>query len=435
LRGNRVRRGGSAPETGVPGAPLLRARVVERRTPPGPNPRHRAVRGAVMRVLGLISGTSADGIDVALARVSGAPPRLRTRLEKWTTILYPTAVRREILRVAEGGPASSGAISQLNFLVGEWFAEAALRACRRFRVRAAAVNLIGSHGQTIYHQGQPSRLLGKPIASTLQIGEPAIIASRTGVPTVADFRPADMAAGGQGAPLVPFLDFLLYRDERRGRVALNIGGIANVTVIPAGAGPEDVMAFDTGPGNMVVDALVERITSGSQNYDRGAQLASRGRMIPRLAKRLLRDPYFRQPPPKSAGREQYGHVYAEKLLRLARGAAPEDVIATATLLTPLSILDVLHRFVFPRTRIDELVISGGGAHNPLMVAQLEAGLGRVRLRRAEEFGAPADAKEAFAFAVLAHETWHGRAANLPAATGANRSAILGKVVYPPRRRP
>lgn len=384
-----------------------------------------------MRVLGLISGTSADGIDAALARVSGAPPRLRARLENSTTIPYPAAVRREILRVAEGGPASSGVISQFNFLVGEWFAEAALRACRQFRLSASALDLIGSHGQTIYHQGSPSRLLGRRIASTLQVGEPAIIAARTGVPTVADFRPADMAAGGQGAPLVPFLDFLLYRHERRGRVALNIGGIANVTVIPAGAAPEDVVAFDTGPGNMVVDALVERLTRGRQSYDRGARLASRGRMLVRAGEQLLGDSYFHQSPPKSAGREQYGRAYVSKLLRLAPGAASVDVLATATLLTPLSILDALHRFVFPRTHIDDLVVSGGGAHNPLMMAQLQAGLGRVRLRSAAEFGAPADAKEAFAFAVLAHETWHGRPANLPAATGARCQAILGKVVYPP----
>jgi anhydro-N-acetylmuramic acid kinase len=338
-------------------------------------------------------------------------------------------VQKEILRVAEGDPTPSAAISQLSFLVGELFAEAALAACRRFRVAPSRVDLIGSHGQTIYHQGKASRYLGRRVASTLQIGEPAIIAARTGIPTVADFRPADMAAGGQGAPLVPFVDFLLYRAERRGRVALNIGGIANVTVIPAGARAGQVMAFDTGPGNMVVDTLVRRLTGGKQNYDRGASLAARGRPIPRLLDRLLANHYFRQPPPKSAGREQYGRTYVDRLARLARGARAEDVLATATLLTPLSILDALHRFVFPRTRIDELIVSGGGVHNPLMVAQLEAGLGKMRVRRAEGLE---DAKEAFAFAVLAYETWHGRPANLPAATGARHGAILGKVVYPNR---
>ncbi|HEV2386005.1 MAG TPA: anhydro-N-acetylmuramic acid kinase [Candidatus Acidoferrales bacterium] len=384
-----------------------------------------------MQVLGLISGTSADGIDAALARVTGTPPRLGVRLEHFVTIPYPAAVRREILRVAEGGRATSGAISQLNFLVGELFAEAALGACRRFRTSIASVDLIGSHGQTIYHQGKPSRRCGRQVASTLQIGEPAIIAARAGVPVVADFRPADMAAGGQGAPLVPFVDFLLYRDERCGRVALNIGGIANVTVIPASAQPEAVFAFDTGPGNMVVDALVARLSGGRESYDRDARLACRGRLIAGVASCLLADAYFRLPPPKSAGREQYGRRYVERLLRLARGAPAADAIATATLLTPLVILDALHRFVFSRVRVDELIVSGGGARNPLMLAQLEAGLSRVRIRHAAEFGVPGDAKEALAFALLAYETWHRRAASLPAATGARRPAILGKVVYPP----
>jgi anhydro-N-acetylmuramic acid kinase len=385
-----------------------------------------------MRVLGLISGTSADGIDVALARIEGAPPRLRARLENFLTVGYPAPVRRAILRIAEGAETTAEEISQLNFLVGELFAEAALAACRRFRVSPAKIDLLGSHGQTIYHQGRASRFLVRPVASTLQIGEPAAIAARTGIPVVADFRPADMASGGQGAPLVPFVDFLLYRDARHGRVALNIGGIANVTVIPPASRPEEVLAFDTGPGNMVIDALVHQFTRGRRAFDRGARLAVRGRPIRRILDRLLADPYLRQPPPKSAGREQYGRAYVARLLSMARNARPEDVVATATLLTPLSILDALNRYVFPRTRIDELIVSGGGAHNPLIVAQLGAGLGRVRLRRAEELGVSEDAKEAFAFAVLAYESWNHRPANLPAATGARHPAILGKVVYPPR---
>jgi anhydro-N-acetylmuramic acid kinase len=384
-----------------------------------------------MRVLGLISGTSADGIDVALARVDGAPPRLRTRLENFTTVPYPAAVRRAILRIAEGAAGSPGEISQLNFLLGECFADAVLRACHDFGVPPRKIGLIGSHGQTIYHQGRPSRFLGRRVASTLQIAEPAVIAARTGIPVVADFRPADLALGGQGAPLVPFVDFLLYRDARRGRVALNIGGIANVTVIPAGARPENVIAFDTGPGNMLIDALVARFTAGRRAYDAEARLAARGRPIAAVLDRLLTDRYFREKPPKSAGREQYGRDYVARFLRLAGKARPEDALATATLLTPLSILDALHRFVFPRTRVEEVIVSGGGAHNPLILAQLEAGLGRVRLRRAGEFGVGEDGKEAFAFAVLAWETWHGRPGNLPAATGARCPAILGKICHPP----
>ncbi len=384
-----------------------------------------------MRVIGLMSGTSADGIDVALARIEGTPPRSHARLENFLAVPYPPTVRRAVLRIAEGAAVPAGEISQLSFLIGELFAEAVLAACRRFRVSPAKIDLIGSHGQTVFHQGRASRFLGRAVASTLQIGEPAVIAARTGIPVVADFRTADMAVGGQGAPLVPFVDFRLYRAARIGRVALNIGGIANVTVIPAGARPEDLFAFDTGPGNMVIDALAQRFSRGRLACDRGARLAARGRPILRVLQRLLADPYFRRKPPKSAGREQYGSAYVARLLRLCRGARSEDVLATATLLTPLSILDALNRYVLPRAQVDELIVSGGGAHNPLIVAQLEAGLVGVRLRRAEEFGVSEDAKEAFAFAILAYESWHRRPAKLLAATGARRRAILGKVVYPP----
>lgn len=385
-----------------------------------------------MRVMGLMSGTSADGIDVALARIDGAPPHLSARLEKFLTVPFPRAVRRSILRVAEGSPAPAAEISQLNFLLGALFGDAVLTACRRFEIAPAEIDLIGSHGQTIYHQGQPVRLLGRKVASTLQIGEPAEIAARTGIPTVADFRTADMAVGGQGAPLVPFVDFLLYRSPSIGRVALNIGGIANVTIIPAGAKMEDVSAFDTGPGNMVIDALVSRMTGGRERFDRGGRIATGGRALRGVLDELLADSYFRRPPPKTAGREQYGAEYVDRLLRLCQRARPADAVATATLLTPLSILDALGRFVLPRKDIDEVIVSGGGAHNPVILAQLEAGLGRRRLRRAAAFNVDEDAKEAFAFAVLAYETWHRRPANLPVATGARSPAILGKVVYPPR---
>jgi anhydro-N-acetylmuramic acid kinase len=385
-----------------------------------------------MRVLGLMSGTSADGIDVALARIEGAPPRLRARLENFLSIPFPSAMRQAILRVAEGISVPAAEISQLNFALGALFGEAALTACRHFGVATGKIDLIGSHGQTIYHQGRPARFAGRRVASPLQVGEPAQIAARTRIPTVADFRPADMAVGGQGAPLVPFVDFLLYRDARLGRVALNIGGIANVTVIPAGARMEDVTAFDTGPGNMVIDAMVSRITRGRKSFDRGGQMAAGGLAIPGVLDRLLSDSYFHRPPPKTAGREQYGGQYVQRLLRLCGRVRPEDAIATATLLTPLSILDGLGRYVFPRTKIDEVIVSGGGAHNPVILAQLEAGLGGRRLRRAGGMGINEDAKEAFAFAVLAYETWHRRPANLPGATGARCPAILGKVAYPPR---
>lgn len=386
-----------------------------------------AARKRGVLVLGLMSGTSADAIDVALVRCSPGG----ARFENFAAIPYPPKARAIALRLAEGRATTSAEISQANFLLGEVFAAAALAACKRFRLRPAQVALIGSHGQTIYHQGAATRFGGRRVASTLQIGEPSVIAERTGITTVADFRPADMAAGGQGAPLVPFVDYLLYRSVRVGRAALNIGGIANVTVIPRGAALEDVFAFDTGPGNMVIDALVRQFTRGRQQFDRNAAIARDGRLLPGLLARLLRDPYFRVKPPKSTGREQYGEAYLRKLLASpeARGARAEDLVRTATILTAVSIVDAFHHCVQPRAKVEELIVSGGGAHNPLLIAQLEAGLSGVRVRPSRELGIPEDAKEAFAFAVLAYETIRRRPSNVPRATGARKPQILGKICY------
>ena len=245
-------------------------------------------RGRGTLALGIMSGTSADGIDVALVRMSGR----KASLENFAAFPFPRQVQKAILKLGEGRPVTTGEISQLNFLLGELFAGAALAACKKFRVAPAQIDVIGSHGQTVFHQGMPTRFNGQRVASTLQIGDPSVIAVRTGITTVGDFRPADMAAGGQGAPLVPFVDFLLYRHPRIGRVALNIGGIANVTVIPAGAKLEDVFAFDTGPGNMVIDALVRHFTHGRKGFDRNAEMAAKGKLLPGLLQTLLRDKYF-----------------------------------------------------------------------------------------------------------------------------------------------
>jgi anhydro-N-acetylmuramic acid kinase len=262
-----------------------------------------------------------------------------------------------------------------------------------------------------------------------------VIAAITGVTTVGDFRPADMAVGGQGAPLVPFGDYLLYRDPGRGRAVLNIGGIANVTVIPKAAPPHSVIAFDTGPGNMVIDALVHHFTKGRRSFDAEAQMASRGHLLPALVNSLLAEKYLRQAPPKSAGREQYGKAYVENILAWGRRhrARPEDLVRTATIVTALSIADALHRWVLPRTSLSQLIVSGGGARNPLILAQLSAALGGIEVVTTEALGLPGDAKEAFIFALLADETLHGRPSNLPSATGARRPALLGKICYPPPR--
>ena len=388
-----------------------------------------------MLVLGMMSGTSADGIDVALARISGAPPTLNAKLLGHTSVKFPPALRKEILRVAEQHPIAAGALSQLNFRLGEAFADAAIAACGKLRVSQKKIALIGSHGQTIFHQGKPTDYLGRPTASTLQIGEPALIAARTGITVVGDFRPADIAVGGQGAPLVPYVDQLLYRHARLGRVSLNLGGIANITVLPRAAKPRQIFAFDTGPANMLIDALVSHFTHGRQRYDKNAVLAAQGRSLPALLDDLLRDPYLRLAPPKSTGREYYGHAYLKNCFALGRRhrAKPNDLIRAATIFTALSVVDALNRFVLPKTRIHQLLVSGGGAYNPLILAQLSAALPGIEVLPSSRLGIPEDAKEAYAFALLAYETVHQRPSNLPSATGARGPAILGKISYAPPR--
>src|SRR5258708_22843544 len=324
-----------------------------------------------MLVLGMMSGTSADGIDVSYARIAGAPPNLSAKLFGHTSFKFPSGVRHEILRVAEQQPITAGTLSQLNFYLGELFANTVLAACREFRISPKKIALIGSHGQTIFHQGEPVNFLGQPTASTLQIGEPAIIAARTGITTVGDFRPADMALGGQGAPLVPYADYLLYRHEKLGRISLNLGGIANITVIPAAAKPSQILAFDTGPANMLIDALVAHFTRGRLRFDKNAQLASQGRSIPALLDELMCDPYLKLAPPKSTGREYYGHAYLKKILALGRRhrARPNDFIRAATIFTALSVVDALNRFVLRKPKIHHPIVSAARAPNPLFLTQ------------------------------------------------------------------
>jgi anhydro-N-acetylmuramic acid kinase len=390
-----------------------------------------------MLVLGLMSGTSADGIDVALARISGAPPQLRAQLLGHTSSKFPDALRKEILRVGEQRPITAGELSQLNFRLGEVFAEAALAACRKFRVSPKRIALIGSHGQTIFHQGKPVPYFGHRTTSTLQIGEPSVIAARTGITTIGDFRPADVALGGQGAPLVPYTDYLLYRHKTLGRVSLNLGGIANITVIPASAKPADVVAFDTGPANMLIDALVAHFTRGKQRFDRGGRLAMKGRDIAPLSALLLKEPYLYEPPPKSTGREYFGEDYLQKLLQLGRKyrAKPNDLIRTATWFTIVSVRLAIELFVLPKTKVHQLVVSGGGANNPLIYSILDQFYKHngIEVLKSSHFGIPIDAKEAFAFALMAYETFHRRPSNLPSATGAHGPAVLGKIAYAPPR--
>jgi anhydro-N-acetylmuramic acid kinase len=280
------------------------------------------------------------------------------------------------------------------------------------------------------------------MAVTWQTGEAAVIAARVGVPAVSDFRPADMAVGGQGAPLVPYLDYILYRDASVGRIAQNIGGIANLTAIPAGACLDQIIAFDTGPGNMVIDALTGQLFG--EPFDRDGKIAASGRVFDSVITRFLRGSFFRGRPPKTAGREEFGREFAGEFLRACRGsrgakatnrlvvADKRDIIATATALTARSIRDAIERFVLPRGSFAELIVSGGGAKNPTLMAGLanELRVLGLQLRSSDEFGIPSEAKEAVAFAVLAFETWNRRPSNVPSATGARRPAILGKISYP-----
>jgi len=345
-----------------------------------------------------MSGTSLDGIDVAVVEISGQS--IETIGYQFTP--YSEPVRSAILAIDR-----PKGLSHLNFQLGELYARAVLRAVRRY----GPVELIGCHGQTIYHEGG---------AHTLQIGEPAILAERTGVPVVSNFRARDIAAGGQGAPLVPYVDYLLFHHPKRTRIALNIGGIANITVIPAGAAPGDVVAFDTGPGNMVIDALAREM---GLPCDRGGKLAASGRVDRALLDDLLADPYYRRPPPKSAGREQYGAAFVARLKN--SGLPMPDLIATATVLTAATVAMGVGMHRLPT----DLIVSGGGVHNPQIMAHLAGFLPGIAISTSTDHGIDADAKEAIAFAVLAHQTWRKRPSNLPSATGARHAVILGGITF------
>jgi anhydro-N-acetylmuramic acid kinase len=388
-----------------------------------------------------MSGTSADGIDVALVRVLGRGFRTRFELLHHQSFPYSPRVRREVLATMNADQASVADLARLNFLLGDLYADAVRASAKHAHL---AVDLVGCHGQTIYHQGTARAYLGRNIACTWQTGEGAVIAARTGVPVVSDFRPADMAAGGSGAPLVPFLDYLLYRHRRRGRIVQNIGGIANLTAIPAKAAPQQVVAFDTGPGNMVMDAVTERLFA--RPYDRNGRIAARGRVLDVVVSELMRQPFFRRPPPKTAGREEFGREFVAGFLRRCRRARKEDVVATATALTAYSIADAVRAFVAPplsppglgrqggdvpfNKRFREMIVSGGGAKNSVLMSMLAAELTGLKLRTSDEFGLPSEAKEAVAFAILAYQTWRRVPSNIPAATGAEHPAVLGKISYP-----
>lgn len=377
-----------------------------------------------------MSGTSLDGISVSIVEITGEGWDKKVRTLAHGTTPYPKPVREALLAVSNCDTHTSK-IGFLHFLLPELYAKAVKRLCTKAKIPLSKIELVGSHGQTILHVGARTSFLNHRLTCTLQIGDGSVLAERLGIPVVSDFRTRDMAAGGQGAPLVPYVDYLLVRDKKLGRVALNIGGIANVTAIPAGAPASKVTAFDTGPGNMVMDQLVTQFTRGRRHFDRDGALARRGKASRWLLRILLRDSYFRKAPPKSAGREEYGSELIEYLVNTRLPF--EDLIATAAAFTVVTIGDGIRRHVMPRVKVDEVYVSGGGVHNPVLMEYLARDLQELRVRPISDLGIDPDGKEALAFAVMAYETWNGRPSNMPSATGAKGPVILGKISPGPVR--
>ncbi len=393
-----------------------------------------------MTVAGVMSGTSADGIDVALVRIvagKGAAGRAKPKLTlvAHQGFAFPAALRKAVLAAMNARSTSTAELARLNWRLGMAYAQAVESTIKSQKVNLgpAGLDLIGCHGQTLFHQAHPAAYAGRRFACTWQAGEPALISSKLGVPVVSNFRPADMAAGGQGAPLVSLLDYVLFADALLGRVLQNIGGIANLTAIPAAATAEQVIAFDTGPGNMVVDALAQQLFG--KPFDRNGAIAKSGTVIAPVLATALKNPYFRLQPPRTAGREQFGKEFATEFLATCRrhSRKPADAIATATVLTAATIAQSYERYAMPQMtgRAVDYIVSGGGAKNATLMEMLAERLEQLgcKVAASENFGLPAEAKEAAAFALLAWQTWHHLPGNLPSATGAKRPMILGQVTY------
>jgi anhydro-N-acetylmuramic acid kinase len=383
-----------------------------------------------MTVAGIMSGTSADGIDVAVVRITPGKLRPGLKLVAHEGFEFPAPLRNAVLAAMNAAAISTAELARLNWRLGLAYAEAVSATMKRHKVK---LDLIGCHGQTLYHQPRAESYSGRRFGCTWQLGEAAVIAAAAGVPVVSNFRPADMMAGGQGAPLVPLLDYVLFADSKRGRVLQNIGGIANLTAIPPGAKPDAVVAFDTGPGNMVIDALAQELFN--KRFDRNGGFAARGTVLAPVLAEALCNPYFKLKPPRTAGREQFGRAYAAEFLDECRrhSKMPEDALATATALTAETIAQSYKSFA-PRGMRGcavDYIVSGGGARNATLMAMLAARLEPMgcELAASEEFGLPAEAKEAAAFALLAWQTWHHLPGNVLRATGAKRPAILGQITY------
>ena len=377
-----------------------------------------------MRVAGLMSGTSLDGVDVAVVDIT----KQKVHLLAFDIFPYPTALRREVLRLCRPESAQLDNICHYNFVLGEVFADAIIKLCRKSGIPLSSIDLVGSHGQTIYHNPRGKRYSRTTIRSTLQIGEPSVVAHRTGITTIADFRPRDIAAGGEGAPLVPYADYFLFGHNRLSRAVQNIGGIANVTFLPRGCKQDDIIAFDTGPGNMVIDSIIRLISGGKKRFDPAGKMAAQGTVNKRLLNEMLRHPFLRRRPPKSTGREEFGDFFANRIYQQAtqKGLSDFCLIATLTAFTANSIARAYHQFL--PTMPDEVILCGGGSHNNTLVEMLRGELPNVKMLSTEDFGISVDAKEAVSFAILAWATIKGLTNNVPSVTGADRPVVLGKII-------
>ncbi len=392
---------------------------------------------AVRRVVGLMSGTSVDGIDAAVVEIGGTDEAPEVRLLAFEDRPWPEKVRQQIFPLFRPETATVDKIGYMNFLMGEIYAQSVASVVEKAGLTLADIDLIGSHGQTIWHAPEVCDKDGFPVIFTVQIGEGSVIAARTGVPTVSDFRVADMAVGGQGAPLVPFSEYLLYRRPGTTILLQNIGGIGNMTVLPGDEGPEAVYAFDTGPGNMIIDAVVSALTGGEKTYDAGGAMAAEGKVDGELLAMLQQDPYYALPLPKTTGRELFGVQYVEKILDYRRdhGLSDADLLATVTDLTAWSIVDAYARYVLPKRQATELVVGGGGSYNATLLGFLRERFAPygVQVRTQEDLGWSSDAKEAVAFAIMADCCVREKPNVLPSVTGARAAAIMGKISLPPVR--
>ncbi|MBI3194210.1 MAG: anhydro-N-acetylmuramic acid kinase [Ignavibacteriae bacterium] len=379
-------------------------------------------------VIGLMSGTSADGIDAALTEIQGSGIQTKVNALAFGTYPYPSGFKKFLLKNSDAKTARLDEIARLNFLIGEMFADAAHRICKKPKVKIENVDLIGSHGQTIHHLPEKKPMFGKVVRATMQIGEPCVIAKRTGVLAIGDFRVADVAVGGTGAPLVPYVDFLLFRSDKKNRALLNIGGITNITILPKACSINEMFAFDTGPGNMIVDSLMQKYFN--QSFDTNGEVASSGKLIPELLRWMMQHSYFKKKPPKSTGREMFGELFVKEILSRTKGKQVENVIATVTEFTALTVYDSYLRFIKKKTKVDELIVSGGGVHNSYLMDALQRYFSGVIVSSIEKFGMSSDSKEAVAFAILANEMISGNPSNVPTATGAKRRTALGKICLP-----